>query len=98
MKTPVIAFGLFLCTLAAACADTNGWSQSGQPKIAANYLQHPDAGDSPEWLADNPRLLFRNCRVDTVDCMDLDERPFRACLLDSERCPRDAERIPLRLD
>ncbi len=98
MKTTAFAFGLGLCVLAAGCADTNGRSQADPPRMAANYLHLPDGNSSPEWFADNPRPSFRSCRVDTVDCMDLDERPFRACLLDSDRCPHDAERIPLRLD
>ncbi len=93
MQSNALVPGLCLCALAAGCAETFHRPQAApQPRVPTIYLHAPNE-TAPEWLADNPHPGFRNCRVDTVDCMDLDSRPFQPCLVDVAPCPRDAERI-----
>ncbi len=37
----------------------------------------------------------RPCLLDSADCMALDPRPFEVCLLALNRCPSEAEMLPL---
>ncbi len=92
MKTITLISGICFFALAAGCADTHRKPHVRQPGVATFYF-HAPYESAPEWFADNPHPGFRNCRVNTVDCMDLDERPFQPCLVDTAPCPRDAERI-----
>lgn len=68
------------------------------PPESPTFIAHASAPLLPELEADTAGH-FQPCYVGlgVKSCMDLDPRPFKACLLggDGDRCPRDAQVEPL---
>jgi hypothetical protein len=65
--------------------------------VVFGCASEPDVGSPfipPDEMPMTQPKPARPCLLDGVDCLALDERPFKPCLLSVDRCPSEAQVEP----